>query len=235
VIVAFDVPAAFAAKAATKTIPIVFSAGADPIRLGLVQSLNQPHGNITGVSHLLSSLGPKQLELLRELVPGRSRVALVVNPSNPNSRIGSPEVQAAVDALEQHLEVLTAGAENELDTAFVTTARRGIDALVVKADPSFISQGGQPVALAARHAIPAIYALPTFVKAGGLMSYEGDLVDSYRQEGIYTGKILKGAKPADLPIQQSAEFELVINLKTVKALDLTVPPSLLARADEVIE
>jgi putative ABC transport system substrate-binding protein len=235
VIAAFDVPAAFAAKAATKTTPIVFLTGADPVRLGLVDSLSQPHGNLTGVSHILSSLGPKQLELLHELVPGRSRVALLVNPSNPNSRIDSPEVQAAAEALGQHLEVLAASAENELDTAFVTMARQGIDALVVKADPFYISQRERLVALAAHHAIPAIYALPAFVKVGGLMSYGGNLVDSYRQQGVYTGKILKGAKPADLPIQQSTKFELVINLKTAKALALTVPPSLLARADEVIE
>ena len=235
VIVAFDVPAAFAAKAATKTTPIVFLAGTDPVKLGLVDSLNQPHGNLTEVSHLLNSLGPKQLELLHELVPSFRRVALLVNPGNRNSRIDSPEVQAAADALGQHLEVLTAGAEDELDTAFATMARQRIDALIVKADPFFISQRERLVALAARYAMPAIYPLPAFVKVGGLISYGGNLADSYRQEGTYTGKLLKGAKPADLPIQQSTKFELTINLKTVKALGLTAPPSLLARADEVIE
>jgi putative tryptophan/tyrosine transport system substrate-binding protein len=235
VIVAFDVPAAFAAKAATKTTPIVFLAGADPVRLGLVDSLNQPHGNLTGVSQLVNSLAPKQLELLHELVPSFRRVAFLVNPGNQNSRIDTPEVQAAADALGQHLEVLTAGAENELDTAFATMARQRIDALVVKADPFFISQRERLVALAALHAMPAIYPLTVFVKVGGLMSYGGNLADSYQQEGTYTGKILKGAKPADLPIQQSTKFELSINLKTAKAVGLTVPPSLLTRADEVIE
>jgi len=235
VIVAFDLPAAFAAKAATQTIPIVFIAGADPVRLGLVDSLNQPHGNLTEVSHLLNSLGPKQLELLHELVPSFRRVALLVNPGNRNSRIDSPEVQAAAEALGRHLEVLTAGAEDELDTAFATMARQRIDALIVKADPFFISQRERLVVLAARYAMPAIYPLPAFVKVGGLISYGGNLADAYRQEGIYTGRILKGAKPADLPIQQSTKFELAINLKTAKALGLTVPPSLLARADEVIE
>jgi putative tryptophan/tyrosine transport system substrate-binding protein len=235
VIVAFDVPAAFAAKAATKTTLIVFLTGADPVRLGLVDSLNQPHGNLTGVSQLLSALGPKQLELLHELVPSSRRVALLVNPTNQNSRIDSPEVQAAADALGQHLEVLTASAENELDTAFVTMARQRIDALIVKADPFLISLRERLVALAARYQMPAIYPIPAFVKVGGLMSYGGNLVDSYRQEGVYTGKILKGAKPADLPVQQSTKFELVINLKTAKALALTVPPSLFARTDEVIE
>jgi putative tryptophan/tyrosine transport system substrate-binding protein len=235
VIVAFDVPAAFAAKAATKTTPIVFLAGADPVRLALVDSLNQPHGNLTGVSHLLNSLAPKQLELLHELVPGVRRVALLVNPNNRNSRIDTPEVQAAADALGQHLEVLTAGAENELDTAFATMARQRIDALVVKGDPFFISQRERLVALAARYAVAVIYPLPEFVKLGGLISYGGNMVEAYRQEGIYTGRILKGAKPADLPIQQSTKFERAINLKTAKTLGLTAPPSLLARADEVIE
>ena len=235
VIVAFDIPAAFAAKAATKTSAIVFMAGTDPVRAGLVESLNEPHGNLTGVSHQLNSLAPKQLELLHEMVPGFRRVALLVNPDNRNSRIDTPEVQAAADALGQHLEVLTAGAESDLDTAFATMARQRIDALVVKADPFFISQRERLVALAARYAVPAIYPLPEFVKLGGLISYGGNLADAYRQEGIYTGRILKGAKPADLPIQQSTKFELAINLKTAKVLGLTVPPSLLARADEVIE
>jgi putative tryptophan/tyrosine transport system substrate-binding protein len=204
VIVAFDVPAAFAAKAATKNTPIVFLAGADPVRLALLDSLNQPHGNLTGVSHLINSLEPKQLELLHELVQNFRRAAYLVNPSNRNSRIDTPEVQAAADALGQHLEVLTAGTENELDAAFAKMARQQIDALVVKADPFFISQHERLVALAARYAVPAIYPLPEFVKVGGLMSYGGNMADAYRQEGTYTGRILKGAKAADLPISNRA-------------------------------
>jgi putative tryptophan/tyrosine transport system substrate-binding protein len=235
VIVALDAPAAFAAKAATKTIPIVFLTGADPVKLGLVDSLNQPRGNLTGVSTLLSSLGPKQLELLHELLPGLSKVALLVNPSNLNSRIDAPEIQVAADTLGRHLEVLTAGTENELDTAFTTMVHQRVDALIVKPDPFFIHGCERLAALAARHAIPTIYPLPMFVEVGGLMSYGTDLVESYEQEGIYTGRILKGAKPADLPVQQSIKFQLEINLKTAKTLGLTVPPSLLARADEVIE
>jgi putative tryptophan/tyrosine transport system substrate-binding protein len=235
VIVALDAPAAIAAKGATKTTPIVFLTGADPVRLGLVESLNQPRGNITGVSNLLSSLGPKQLELLHELLPGLSRVGLLVNPKNLNSRLDAPEVQAAANVLGQTLEVLSASTENELDTAYATMARQRMDALIVKGDPFFIDQRERLVALAARHTMPAIYSLPVFVNVGGLMSYGGNLLESYQLEGTYTGKILRGAKPADLPIQQSTKFELVINLKTAKALGLTVPPTLLARADEVME
>jgi putative ABC transport system substrate-binding protein len=159
VIVAFDAPASSAAKAATRTIPIVFSVGTDPLRLGLVDSFNQPHGNLTGVTTFLSSLGPKQLELLHELLPGSSRVAFLVNPSNPNSRIDAPEIQAAADALGQHLEVLTASTENELDEVFTTMVRERIDALLVKPDPFFIDQCKRLVALASRHAVPAIYSL----------------------------------------------------------------------------
>jgi putative ABC transport system substrate-binding protein len=235
VIWATDVPAAFAAKAATKTTPIVFLAGADPVKLGLVDSLNQPHGNLTGVTNLLSSLGPKQLELLHELIPNLGGVALLVNPSNPNSRIDSPQIQAAADALGQHLEVLTASTDNELDTAFTTMIQRRVDALIVKPDPFFIYRCERLVGLASRHAMPAIYSLPVFAKVGGLMSYGGNVEDSYRQVGAYAGKILRGVRPADLPVQQSTGFELVINLRAAKALGLTVPPSLLARADQVIE
>jgi putative ABC transport system substrate-binding protein len=209
--------------------------GADPVKLGLVDSLNQPRGNLTGVSTLISSLGPKQLELLHELLPGLSKVALLVNPSNLNSRIDAPEIQVAADTLGRHLEVLTASTEHELDTAFTTMVRQRVDALIVKPDPFFIHGCERLAALAAGHAFPAIYSLPVFVEVGGLMSYGTDLVDSYQQEGIYTGRILKGAKPADLPVQQSIKFQLEINLKTAKTLGLTVPPSLLARADEVIE
>jgi putative tryptophan/tyrosine transport system substrate-binding protein len=235
VIVTWDAPSSLAAKAATKVIPIVFFTGTDPIKLGLVDSFNQPHGNLTGVTSFLSSLGPKQLELLRELVPRFSRVALLVNPSNRNSRIELPEIQTAANALGVNLEVLTASTENELDTAFTTMVRQRVDALVVKPDPFFIYRHERLVVLAASHAIPAIYPLRVFVETGGLMSYGTNFVELYEQIGIYTGKILRGAKPADLPVQQSIKFELVINLRIAKALGLTVPTSLLARADEVIE
>ena len=184
---------------------------------------------------VLSSLGPKQLELLHELPPDSSKVALLLNPSNPNSQIDTPRIQATADALGEHFEVLTASTESELDTGFTTLVRQGVHALVVKPDPFFISQREQLVMLAARHAIPAIYSLRVFVDIGGLMSYGGSNVDAFRQVGTYAGRILKGAKPVDLPIEQNTTFELVINLKTAKVLGLTVPPSLLARADEVIE
>jgi putative ABC transport system substrate-binding protein len=235
VIVTWDAPSSFAAKAATKTIPIVFATGTDPVGLGLVDSFNQPHGNLTGVTGFLSSLGPKQLELLREFLPASSRVAFLVNPRNLNSRIDAPEIQAAADALGQHLEVLTASTENELDEAFTAMVRVRIDALLVKPDPFFIDRCKRLVALASSHALPAIYSLAVFVEVGGLISYGTDHAHLYQQAGTYVGKILGGGKPADLPIQQAFKFRLAINVKTAKALGLTVPPSLLARADEVIE
>jgi putative tryptophan/tyrosine transport system substrate-binding protein len=235
VIATFDVPSSLAATAATKTIPIVFFSGADPVRLGLVDSFNQPRRNLTGVTSLLSSLGAKQLELVHELLPGLSEVAFLVNPVNANSLVDVSEIQAAADALGQHLEVVTASTENELDTAFATMVRQRVSALMVKPDPFFILRCERLVALAARYAMPAIYSLPLFVRAGGLLSYGGTLQDSYQQEGVYVGKILRGAKPADLPIQQNTKFDLAINLKTAKTLGLTIPPSLLVRADEVIE
>jgi putative tryptophan/tyrosine transport system substrate-binding protein len=235
VIVAYDVPSAFAAKEATKTIPVVFGVGADPVKLGLVDSFNQPRGNLTGVSVFGGALGPKQVELLHELLPNCSTVALLLNSTNLNSQIDTPAIQAAAVAMGQHLEVLTASTENELETAFTTMVRQRVDALVVKPDPFLISQRERLVALAAHHAIPAIYSLRVFVDLGGLISYGGSISDGFRQVGRYTGRILKGEKPADLPVQQSIKFELVINLKTAKILDLAVPQELLARADEVIE
>jgi len=235
VIVAYDLPSAFAAKEATKTIPVVFGVGADPVKLGLVDSFNRPRGNLTGVTTLLGSLGPKQLELLRELLPNSNKVALLLNPSNPNAQIDTPEIQAAADALGECLEVLTASTESELETSFTTSVGQGIHALVVKPDPLFMSLRERMVALAAHHAIPAIYSHREFVELGGLMSYRGTRLDAYRQIGMYTGRILKGERPADLPVQQSIKFDLVINLKTAKVLGLTVPQELLARADEVIE
>jgi putative tryptophan/tyrosine transport system substrate-binding protein len=230
-----DLPSAFAAKAATKTIPIVFATGADPVKVGLVDSLSRPKGNLTGVSALISVLGPKRVELLHELLPAANTIALLANPGNVNIKTDEPEIRAAADGLKQHLEVLTASTESDLEAAFATMVQHRVGSLIVMPDPFFISRGKQLVALAARHAMPAIYPLRVFADLGGLMSYGGSLVDLYRQAGIYVGKILKGAKPADFPIQQSTKVELVINLMTAKALGLTIPPTLLARADEVIE
>jgi putative ABC transport system substrate-binding protein len=234
VIVAFGAPAASAAKAATKTIPIVFVIGADPIKVGLVDSLSRPKGNLTGISAFLSVLGPKHVELLHELLPTADTIALLANPGNVNIKIDEPEIRAAADRLKQHLEVLTASTESDLEAVFATMVERGVGGLIVKPDPFFISRSEQLVALAARHAMPAIYPLRTFADLGGLMSY-GGTHDLNKQAGIYVGKILKGAKPADLPIQQSTKVELVINLKTAKVLGLTIPPTLLIRADDVIE
>jgi putative ABC transport system substrate-binding protein len=235
VIYAADLPSAFAAKAATKTIPIVFGSGADPVKVGLVDSLSRPKGNLTGVSLIISVLGPKRVELLHELLPAANTIALLANPGNVNIKADEPEIRAAADRLKLHLEVLTASTESDLEAAFATMAQHRVGSLIVMPDPFFISRGKQLVALAARHAMPAIYPLRIFTDLGGLMSYGGGFVDLYQQAGIYVGKILNGAKPADLPIQQSTKVELVINLKTAKALGLTIPPTLLVRADEVIE
>ena len=234
-IFAADLPSAFAAKAATKTIPIVFATGADPVKVGLVDSLSRPKGNLTGVSVVLSVLGPKRVELLHELLPAANTIALLANPGNVNIKTDEPEIRAAADRLKQHLEVLTASTESDLEAAFATMVQHRVGSLIVMPDPYLISRAKQLVALAARHAMPAIYPTKMFADLGGLMSYGGSVSDLYQQAGIYVGKILNGAKPADLPIQQSTKVELVINLKTAKALGLTIPPSLLARADEVIE
>ena len=234
VIAAFDAPAVSAAKAATKTIPIVFMTGADPVKTGLVDSFNRPGGNLTGIFNPLSMLGSKRLELLRELFPSTSTFALLVNPNNPNV-VDVPEIEAAANALGRRLEVLTASTESDLEAAFATMVQHRVDSLIVMADPFLIFRREQLVALAARHAMPAIYPIRSFTDLGGLMSYGTILGDVNQQAGIYVGKILKGAKPADLPVQQTIKFELVINLKTAKALGLTIPHTLLVRADEVIE
>jgi putative ABC transport system substrate-binding protein len=234
VIVAGDAPAAAAAKAATKTIPIVFMTGADPIKTGLVDTFSRPGGNLTGLFILVSMLGPNRLELLRELLPSTTTIALLVNPSNPNV-VGSPETEAAAKALGRRLEVLTASTEGDLEAAFTTMVKRQAGALVVMPDPFFIARREQLVALAARYAMPAIYPMRLFTDHGGLMSYGGNFIELDQQAGIYVGKLLKGAKPADLPVQQTVKFELVINLKTAKALGLNIPPTLMARADDVIE
>jgi putative tryptophan/tyrosine transport system substrate-binding protein len=233
VIVAFDAPAASAAKAATKTIPIVFATGADPVKIGLVDSFNRPGGNLTGVFSLISMLGPKRLELLRELLPSTSTFALLVNPSNPNV-VDAPDTEAAANAIGRRLEVLTASTEGDLEAAFTTTVRRQARALIVMPDPFFFARREQLVALTARYAVPTIYPARQFIEVGGLMSY-GNVQGLSEQAGTYAGKILRGANPADLPVQQSIKLELVINLKTAKALGLAIPPTLLALADQVIE
>ena len=234
-VIAANSAAAVAAKAATTTIPIVFDTGFDPVQLGLVASLSRPGGNLTGVSNLNVELGPKRLELVRELVPAATVIALLINPTNPNAENLLRDHQAAARTFGIQLHVLRASNESEIDVIFSTLGQLGAEALVIGADTFFISRSKQLAALALRHALLAIFQYPEFAAAGGLMSYGGSLTDAYRQVGVYTGRILKGEKPADLPVQQSTKAELIINLKTAKALGLSVPPTLLARADEVIE
>ena len=227
-------PTALAAKNATSTIPIVFRAGTDPVGDGLVASLARPGGNLTGVSMIIDELTPKRLELLSELVPQAKVIALLVNPKNPATENVMRDVQEAARVKGLQLPILKANSESEIDAAFATLVQLQAGALVVAADPFLTSRREQLVALATRHAVPAIYAWREFAEAGGLISYGSSLTTAFRQLGNYAGKILKGAKPADLPVQQPTRFELVINLKTAKALRLTIPQSLLLRADDVI-
>jgi len=227
--------AASAAKGATSTIPIVFIGGDNPVADGLVASLARPGGNLTGVSSLVVELNPKRLQLLRELVPQARVIGMLVNPSNPATERMTREAQDAARADGLPLVVLNVGSESEIDAAFTALVQRQAGALLVGTDPFLTGRNEQVATLAARHGIPAIYGWPEFTTAGGLISYGPSRPALYRQIGVYAGKILKGAKPADLPVLQPAIFELVVNMKTAKALGLTIPPSILARADEVLE
>ena len=226
---------AIAAKAATATIPIVFANGSDPIKFGLVASLNRPGGNITGVSFFTAELEGKRLGLLHELVPRAAAIAALVNPTNANADDQSRELKDAARTLGLELHILNAVSEGEIDKSFATLAQTRAGALLVASDPFFFGRRQQLIALAARHAVPAIYEWRAFAEAGGLMSYGTNQVEAYRQAGIYAGRILKGEKPSDLPVVQTTKFELIINLTAAKVLGLDMPPGLSARADEVIE
>jgi putative ABC transport system substrate-binding protein len=227
--------AALATKAATQTIPIVFRIGGDPVGSGLVPSLNQPGGNVTGVTTLGVELGPKRLQMLREMLAAGATVALFSNPTNANAAAETREIQTAAQLLGLRLVVLNAASASELDVAIERIAQQDVRGLLTAADPFIISQADRIIALAARRAIPAIFSTRGQHEAGGLMTYGSDSSDGHRMAGTYVGRILKGEKPADLPVQQSAKIELLVNLKTAKALGLTVPLTLLGRADEVIE
>jgi len=234
-IIALAPAAALAAKAATATIPIVFSIGGDAVKLGLVSSLNRPGGNVTGVTFFVNTLGAKRLELLRELVPSATHIGFLVNPANPTSESQVTDVRAAARERRVDLLVVNAGSEREIDAGFASFVQQRVNAIVIGADSLFLSRRDQVVGLAARHALPAIYNLREYVDNGGLITYGASITDAFRLAGGYAGRILKGEKPPDLPVQQTVKFELAVNLKTAKALGLTVPDKLLVAADEVIE
>jgi putative ABC transport system substrate-binding protein len=234
-VIVSNVNAALAAKAATKTVPIVFATGSDPIVDGLVASLNRPGGNVTGVSFVSGLLGAKRLEMLRQLVPTGATMAMLVGTDTLEARIERRDVELAAQALGQQLIIVPVSREDEFDDAFTSIVGRGAKTLLVGTGPLLTSNRERLVALAARHAIPTIYTLREFIEVGGLMSYGASIVEAYRQVGIYAVRVLKGEKPEDLPVVQSSKFELVINAQTARTLGLTVPPSLLAPADEVIE
>jgi putative ABC transport system substrate-binding protein len=229
-------PSAIAAKATTTTIPVVFVAGEDPVKLGLVTSLARPSGNLTGINFFGAELSAKRLGLLRELVPAASRVAVLVNSANATTtETMVRDLEPAARGIGLQIQILNASTRQEIDAAFATLVRARSDALFVAGDSFFQIRRVQLISLAARHAIPAVYSLRDYVEAGGLMSYGYNIAEAYRQVGIYTGRILKGAKPVDLPVVQSSKFELLLNAQTARVLDIEIPPTLLARADEVIE
>jgi putative ABC transport system substrate-binding protein len=228
--------ATLAAKAATTTIPIVFSIGTDPVKIGLVASLNRPGGNATGISDLGLELGAKRLGLLHELLPGAARFGVLVNPDNPfMTESIVAELQTAASAVGRQIEVVTARTNGDIDMAFATLVKKRADALLVSPDPLFVTRRVQLITLAVRHTLPALYHRREFAEAGGLMSYGSDLPDQFRQTGVYAGRILKGEKPAEMPVQLPTKFEFLINLQTARVIGLDISPMLLARADEVIE
>jgi len=227
--------AMLAAKAATTTIPVVFASGGDPVQQGLVASLNRPGGNVTGIVFLSGTLGTKRLELLRQIAPQATAIGMLANPNTTETETERTDVQAAAQAIGMQLIVADVSSDRDIEPALAALVQRGVGALLVGAGGFMTSHRERIVALATRHALPAMYGLREFVAAGGLMSYGTSITDAFRQVGVYTGRILKGEKPADLPVMQSTKFELVLNLKTAKTLGLAIPPSLLALADEVIE
>ncbi len=235
VIATVTLPGALAAKAASTSIPVVFVIGEDPITAGLVASFSRPGGNVTGMTNLMNVLGAKRLELVREAVPKAAVLGLLVNPKNPNAEPDTKDLQAAADALGRRLHVLTASTEREIETAFAAAIEKNVGALFVNIDAFFFSRREQFAALAARHGVPTIYPFRDFVAVGGLMSYGASIANAWHQAGIYVARILKGAKPADLPVLQPTKFELVLNLKAAKALGIEIPAKVLALADEVIE
>jgi putative tryptophan/tyrosine transport system substrate-binding protein len=235
VIIAGAPPAVLAAKAMTSTVPIVFTSGGDPVELGFVSSLNRPGGNLTGVSFLVNELGAKRLELLHELVPKAALIGFLANPTRPSSEVETKDTQQAAQRLGVQVHIVNASSEREIDAAFANFVQQRVNALLIGTDPYYLTRRDQLVALAARLAVPTMYNLREYVVAGGLMSYGPSITDVYRQAGVYTAKILKGAKPAELPVVQPTKFELVINLKTAKVLGVTIPLIMQMTADEVIE